>query len=245
MEVPEIVLTADSDPIQVERMFKPARGKRQKPDLVNGVEMLTRGEDINTLAVIGEVGPLVTQGRSPNGNGPFGGGGRVSAGVPVVVTGSESEVHVRVDGSVDGIIQSQRLATTQRHLCDGSLVPCLSSGSVFSLGCSELSGSLFNSPHNTANDISHGTTSVGTQDLDGNEVDSLGNTVLAGTNGTGAVGPVTVPVVVDVILWDGLSPGGTTLELDVVHVDTSIDDVDVDALATGRIVFIASECSDI
>ena len=57
------------------------------------------------------------------------------------------------------------------------------------LGCSKLGGSLFSSPHNTANDISHGTTSVGTQDLDGNEVDSLGNTVLAGTNGTGAVGP--------------------------------------------------------
>ena len=75
-------------------------------------------------------------------------------------------------------------------------------------------------------------------------VDSLGNTVLAGTNGTGAVGPVIVPVAADVILRDGLSPGGTTLELDVVHVDTSIDDVDVDALATGRIVFIASECSE-
>ena len=53
-----------------------------------------------------------------------------------------------------------------------------------------------------------------------------------------------VPVAADVILRDGLSPGGTTLEIDVVHVDTSIDDVDVHALAIGRIVFVASECSE-
>ena len=154
-------------------MFKPAREKRQKPDLVNGVEKLTRGEDINTLAIVGEVSPLVTQGRSPNGNGLFGGGGRLSAGVPVVVTGSDGEVHARVDGSVDAIIQSDRLATTQKYVCEGTLVPCLSSGSVFSLGCSVLAGSLFSSPHNTANDTSYGTTPVGTQDLDGNEVTAL------------------------------------------------------------------------
>ena len=208
------------------------------------METLTRGKYINTLAEVGEVSPLITQGGSANGDSFFSSSRGVRAGIPVVVTGSDSKVHARVDGPVDGIIQSLGLATAQGHVGDGTLVLCPSGGSVLSLSGSKLVGSLLSGPQDTTNDISHGTTSVGTQDLDGDEVDSLGNTVLARTNGTGTVGPVTVAVLVDVILGNGLAPGGATLELGVVDVDTGIDDVDVNALAAGRIVLVESESSE-
>ena len=243
MEVPEMVLVATSDPIQVERMFKSTREKRQKPDC-SDAQVLTRGEYIDTLAMVGEIGFLISQVRSADGDSFFSGGGRVIVGVLVVVVGSNSEVHARLDGLVDGIVQSLRLATTQRHVGDGSLVSCRSSRSVLGLGSSELFSSLVSSPQNTANDVSHGTTSIRTQDLDGNQVGSLRNTVLARTNGAGAVGTVTVPVFVDVILRDGLPPGGTMLELDVVNVDASIDDVDVDTFTAGRVVIIESESAE-
>ena len=161
-----MVLVATSDPIQVERMFEPKSEKSQKPEC-NNAPVLTRGEYIDTLAMVGEVGLFISQVRSANGDGIFGGGGRAIAGVLVVVVGSNSEVHARLDGLFDGIVQSLRLATTQRHVGDRSLVPCRSSRSVLGLGSSELFSSLVSSPQNTANDISHGTTSIRTQDLDG------------------------------------------------------------------------------
>jgi hypothetical protein len=55
---------------------------------------------------------------------------------------------------------------------------------------------------------------------------------------------VTVAVLVDVILRDGLAPGGATLKLDVVDVDTGIDDVHVDTLTAGRVVLVESESSE-
>ena len=203
--------------------------------------MLTWGEHVDTFAEVGEVGPLVTQSGSANSDSLLCGSGGVGTGIPVVVTGSDGEVHARLDGLVDGVVQSQGLSTTQRHVGDGTLMPSLSGSSVLSLCSGELVSGLFSSPQNATNDVSHGTTSVGAQDLDGDEVDGLRNTVLPRTNGTGAVGPVTVSVFVDVILRDSLAPGGATFELDVIDVDTGVDDVNVDTLAAGRVVFVESK----
>jgi hypothetical protein len=55
---------------------------------------------------------------------------------------------------------------------------------------------------------------------------------------------VTVSILVDVVLWDGLAPGSPTLELDVVDVDTGVDDVDVNALTASRVVLVESEGSE-
>jgi len=206
--------------------------------------MLTGGEDINTLAEVREVSSLITQGGGTNGDSLLCGSGGVRAGIPVVVTGSNGEVHARGDGTVDSVVQSLGLTTTQRHVSDGTLVPRLPGGGILSLGSGELVGGLFSSPQNTTDHISHGTTSVGTQDLDGNEIDSLGNTVLARTDGTGAVSSVTVAILVDVILRDGLAPGSATLELDVMNVDAGVDDVHVNALTAGRVVLVESKGSE-
>ena len=52
---------------------------------------------------------------------------------------------------------------------------------------------------------------------------------------------MTVSVFVDIVLGDSLSPGGPALELDMVDVDTGIDDVDVNTLTTSRVVLVTSE----
>ena len=70
------------------------------------------------------------------------------------------------------------------------------------------------------------------------------NTVLARTNGTGAVDSVIIAVILNVILRDGLAPRGTALELGVVDVDTSVDDVHVNTLTAGRVVVVESESSE-
>jgi hypothetical protein len=52
---------------------------------------------------------------------------------------------------------------------------------------------------------------------------------------------MTVAVLIHIVPWDGCPPGGTTLELFVVGVDTGIDDVNVNTLATVCIMYIARE----
>ena len=58
------------------------------------------------------------------------------------------------------------------------------------------------------------------------------------------MGSVTVAVIVDVILRDGLAPGGATLELDVMNVDTSVDNVHINALTARGVVLVAGESSE-
>ena len=89
-------------------------------------------------------------------------------------------------------------------------------------------GSLLSAPQNTASDINHSATSVGTQCLDSGEAGSLSNPVLAGNGSNGVVGAMAVAILVRVILRDGCSTGGTTFKLDMI--DTSIDEVHMNTL---------------
>jgi hypothetical protein len=58
------------------------------------------------------------------------------------------------------------------------------------------------------------------------------------------MGSVTVAVIVDVILRDGLAPGGATLELDMVNVDTSVDNVHINAFTARRVVLVAGKSTE-
>ena len=193
--------------------------------------------------MIGEVGPLIAQSGSTNGDGLHCTGRRVRASIPVVVTSSNSKVHARLDSPVDSIIQSERFSATQRHIGDGTLVPRLSCGSVLGFSSGKFIGCLVSSPEDTTDNISHCTTSAGTQNLDGDEVCSLGNTILARTDGTGTVSPMTVSILVDIILRNCLAPGSASLELEVVNIDTSVDHVHIDPFTARRIVLVQSESS--
>lgn len=120
----------------------------------------------------------------------------------------------------------------------------LTSGSEFSTGGCGFELSLLRSPRDTGNDIGHGSTAIGAENLDGNEVCLLGDTILARSNGTGTVRTVTVAVLIFIVGWDGFPPGGATLEFFVVDVDTGIDDVNVNTLATVYIIYIAREIAE-
>ena len=105
-----------------------------------------------------------------------------------------------------------------------------------------------NSP---VDDVRHRSRSVGSENLDGDNVSLLGDTVLPRSDGSSAVSSygskierrdqlgeasedetvsraertVSVSILVDIVLRDGLSPRSSSLELDVVNVDSSINDV--------------------
>ena len=194
--------------------------------------------------MVGEISPVITERGSADGDGLLSRSGGVGTGILVVVPGGDGEVHTRVDGPVNSIVQSLGHTATQRHVGNGSLVLRLSGSSELGLGSSELLGSLVSGPQNTTDDVGHSATSVGTQDLDGDEVGSLGNPVLAGTDRASAMGTMAVAILIDIIHRDSDSPTGATFKLDVVDVDTSIDDVHVNTVTAGRMVVVESEGSE-
>ena len=142
---------------------------------------------------------------------------------------------------VNSIVESLGLATTKRHVGDGALV-----GGPASLGELGLSNLLLlvssiSSPSDTTNDVGHGATAVGAQDLDSDEVGLLRDTVLAGSDCASAVRTMTVAVLILIVVGNSLAPGRAALELDVVDVDTGVDHVDIDALTTFTIVHVLGE----
>ena len=58
----------------------------------------------------------------------------------------------------------------------------------------------------------------------------LGDTVLLASDCAGAVGAVSVSILISIARWDCLAPCGTTLEVDVINVGASVNNIDVDAL---------------
>lgn len=66
----------------------------------------------------------------------------------------------------------------------------------------------------------------------------LGDAVLARCDGTSTMCAVAVTVLIDIILRYCLSPRSTALELFVKNVDASVDDIDVNTLATIVIIFV-------
>lgn len=55
---------------------------------------------------------------------------------------------------------------------------------------------------------------------------------------------MTVTVLIYVVGWDSFPPRGTALKLEMVNVDTGIDDVDVNTLATIWIICIGRESAE-
>ena len=110
--------------------------------------------------------------------------------------------------------------------------------SILSLGSGKLGCCLLSSPQKTTDDIGGCTASVGTQDLDSDEICTLGDTVLARADCISAVGPIAVSELVGIVLRNGLAPGCAILELDMVNVNVGVDNVHVNALAVFRFVLV-------
>ncbi|KAK5632321.1 hypothetical protein RRF57_008034 [Xylaria bambusicola] len=68
--------------------------------------------------------------------------------------------------------------------------------------------------------------------LDSINVGLLRNTIFLSGNGTRAVSTVAITIFVLVAVGDRLAPLGTTLEINVVNVGASVNNVDINALTT-------------
>lgn len=120
----------------------------------------------------------------------------------------------------------------------------LTSGSKLGTSSSELLSSRTSCPCNSRDNVRHGTTAIGTEHLDGDDICFLGDTILARGNGTSAVRTVAIAILIDVVGRDSLTPGSTALEFGVDDVDTSVNDVDVNTLTTCCLVLILGESAE-
>lgn len=186
------------------------------------------GEDVIALSVVGEVSTLVKEGGGTDGDGVLSSSGGVVAGVGIVITSSDGEVDASIDSGVDSKVERGRFATAQAHVGSGALEALLLAvlGSLDGLAVS-LCGVL-----DTLDDVGHGAGAVGAENLDSVDVGLLGDTVLLASNSAGAVGAVTVAILVGITVGDGLAPVSTILEVDVLDVGAGIDDVNIDTLTS-------------
>ena len=131
-----------------------------------------------------------------------------------------------INGGIDSKVKSGRLATTKRHVGSRALEALL----LAILGCLDSIVVSFSSPLNTLHDIGHGARAVGAEDLDGVDVGLLGNTVLLTSNSARAVSTVTVAILIGITVRDGFAPVGTAIEVNMLDIGTSVNDVDVNTL---------------
>ena len=193
-----------------------------------GLDVEAGSKDVVALAVVGEVGALVSESAGTNGDGVLSSSRRVVARISVVVTGGNSEVDTGVDSSVDSLVEDGRFATTQAHVGSRALEAL----SLALLGNADLLEMRLGGVLNTLDNVGHGARAVGAEDLDGLDVSLLGNTVLLAGDSARAVCSVSVAILICITLRNGLAPRRATLEVDVVNVGAGVDDVDVNTLAT-------------
>lgn len=150
-------------------------------------------------------------------------------------------MHAPVDGGVHSLVKCAGLATSEGHVRYGALVRGLACLTELLLGCVILLLGCLCGPDDTANDVGHGSGTVRAENLHSDDVCRLGNTVFAAGNGTRAVGTVTVAVLIDIVLGHGVAPERTALELNMVDVDTGVNDVNVNTLTTPLVEEVLGE----
>jgi hypothetical protein len=104
---------------------------------------------------------------------------------------------------------------------------------------------LFSGPFDTLDNVRHAARTVGTQDLDSDGVSLLGNTITLSGDGTSAVRTVTVTIFIRVTVRDSGTPFGTTIKVDVLDINTGIDDIDLDTLTTLGFIVILAESTKV
>ena len=209
------------------------RGTRDGVDGVlaaspGGQNVQTRGEDVGALSVVGEVSTLISKSRGTNSHDILSSRWGGVAGISVVITSSNGEVETSVNAGVDGNFQNPGLSTTETHVGNTALEAL----SLALLGSIGLLNVRLNGPLDTLDDIRHGTRARRSEDLDSIDVGLLGDTILLASDGSGAVGSVSIAISVFIVGRDSLSPVGTALEVNMVNADTSVDGVGINTITT-------------
>ena len=101
-----------------------------------------------------------------------------------------------------------------------------------------------NGKFNTLDDIRHGARAIRSEHLDGIDTGLLCNTVLLASNSTRAMSAMAVAVFVSITGRDGLAPVCSTFKVNMIDVGTSVDDIDIDTVATVLCVEILVECAE-
>lgn len=91
----------------------------------------------------------------------------------------------------------------------------------------------------TGEDFLLGAGARGVENLDGVEVDLLGDTISGTTDSAGNVGAVTVAVGIGAITGSIVQPGSTSTELGVSGVDASVNDIGANTGTGGIVIGIA------
>jgi len=155
-----------------------------------------------------------------HGEGEVSRGGGGVAGVVVGVTSSDSHHEASAERSISGIVDTLVAATTERHVADNTATTTSNVGR----------------PVDTSNDTSERARAVGAEDLDADEGAFLGKTVASATSSGGNVGAVSIAIehtFIGSIEGHNARSAVAVLEVVVLAVDTSVNDVDLNARASG------------
>lgn len=184
----------------------------------------TGGEDVDAGSVVGVGGTGISAGGGTDGHGGGGTGRGVVASVGIVVTGGNGVGDSGGDGGSDSLVEGSGDTTTKGHAANRAAGRGLVVGDVV----------------NTSNDASVRARARSGQDLDGLQGNLLGNSVGGSSDGSGAVGSVSVEVL-GAFSGDGVEDrGSTATEVNVGGKDTSVNDVDINSLTGNRVVGVGS-----
>lgn len=190
------------------------------------LDVAAGAEDVKDGAVVGEVGDGPGAVDGADGHSAGSRSWRGVGGIDGVVTGSDDGQDTRGGGRVDGTVEGVRVLATQRHVDDR-------------LAGSALGDDVVDSPVEAGKDDGGGGLSA-LEDLDGEDVGLLGNTVCLSSDCTGDVGSVADSV--GGIAAEGRPRGdGTALELGVSGSNTSINDVGVGVETSVGVIDVAGE----
>lgn len=164
-----------------------------------GEDGVAGSKDIDNSAVVGERGTGIGRGGSTNSAGVGGGRRRVVGGVGVAVTSSDGEEDTSGDGPGGRVVDGGGERGTEGHVAEDTVGAALAGG-------------VLGDEVDTSDDAGEGAGAGGVQDLDGEELGVLGDTVGGAANGASNVSAVAVAVSVGGV-DDVASPRSTAAEV--------------------------------
>jgi hypothetical protein len=189
-----------------------------------GLNAQAGGEDVVALSEVGEVSAGIIESASTDSDGKISSSWGVVARIGVVVTSGHSEVDTSLNSTIYSTVKSGRLATTERHVGGRALEALLSLLGLLSV--------CIGSPFDTLDNICHGSRAIGSEDLNSVDVGLLGNTILLSSDSTGAVSSVSVSILIGIVGRDSLAPVRSALEINVLIVGSSVNNIDINTLST-------------
>lgn len=181
------------------------------------------GEDISVFVVVGEVGMVVINVRGIDCDGFGSSSWWVVVGISVVVVGGDGEVNVDRDGGVYSVIESFGFVIIKRYVGDGVFEVFVFVIFGFFDGLDVRFGSLFY----IGDDIRYGVGVVRVKDFDGIDVGFFGDIIFFVGDGVGVVGVVVIVIDIGIIRGDGFVLFGMVIEIDVVDVGVSVNNVGI------------------